>query len=75
MLARDSMWALDATHLVRDTGGRAIEAEEIVREAAKVGAEIVWMQPGASSEEGIAEAKKLGLRVIADGPCVLKELP
>ncbi len=54
---------------------RPIEAEEIVRQAAESGAEIVWMQPGASSEEGIAEAKKLGLRVIAGGPCVLTELP
>lgn len=49
--------------------------ERIVAEAAAAGAETVWMQPGAESEEAIALARELGLEVIAGGPCVLVDLP
>jgi predicted CoA-binding protein len=46
---------------------------EIVREAAELGCLPCWFQPGASSPEVIAEARRLGVPVI-DGPCVLVEL-
>jgi uncharacterized protein len=45
--------------------------EQVVREAAAVGVEHIWMQPGAESDEAIRVAKSLGLSVIAGGPCVL----
>jgi predicted CoA-binding protein len=45
--------------------------ERIVEEAADVGAEFVWMQPGAESQKAIATAQRLGLEVIADGSCFL----
>ncbi len=45
--------------------------ERIVEEAARHGIKNIWMQPGAESDEAIAKAEALGLRVIANGPCVL----
>lgn len=45
--------------------------EQVVEEAAKLGIDWIWMQPGAESPEAIAKAEGLGLRVIAGGPCVL----
>ena len=49
--------------------------ESVVEDAAEIGAEIVWMQPGAESDAAIARARELGMQVIAHGPCVLVELP
>jgi predicted CoA-binding protein len=46
---------------------------EIVRQAAEIGRPPCWFQPGASSDEVLAEAARLGVPVI-DGPCVLVEL-
>ena len=46
---------------------------EIVRAAAEIGRPACWFQPGASSEEALAEAARLGIATI-DGPCVLIEL-
>lgn len=46
---------------------------EIVREAAQLGLLPCWFQPGASSPEVLAEARRLGVPTI-DGPCVLVEL-
>lgn len=46
---------------------------EIVREAAEIGRPPCWFQPGASSAEVLAEARRLGIATI-DGPCVLVEL-
>ena len=46
---------------------------EIVREAAELGRLPCWFQPGASSQEVLAEARRLGVPAI-DGPCVLVEL-
>ena len=46
---------------------------EIVRQAAEIGRPTCWFQPGASSDEVLAEAARLGVPVI-DGPCVLIEL-
>ncbi|HWQ08026.1 MAG TPA: CoA-binding protein [Holophaga sp.] len=45
--------------------------EQVVEEAAKAGAEFVWMQPGAESPEAVRKAEALGLKVIASGPCYL----
>jgi uncharacterized protein len=45
--------------------------ERVVEEAAQVGAEFVWMQPGAESPEAIRKARSLGLKVIANGACYL----
>lgn len=45
--------------------------ESIVEEAAQVGIQRLWMQPGAESETAIARARELGMSVIAGGPCVL----
>ncbi len=48
--------------------------EMIVQQAADVGADFVWMQPGAESDHAIELAERLGLRVIAGGPCLLVEI-
>jgi predicted CoA-binding protein len=44
---------------------------KVVEEAAALGINQVWMQPGAESAEAIARADELGLNVIAGGPCLL----
>jgi len=49
-------------------------SEQLVREAAAAGVKHVWMQPGAESAAAVAEAERLGLSVIADGPCLLVAL-
>ncbi|MEM1452880.1 MAG: CoA-binding protein [Planctomycetota bacterium] len=48
--------------------------ESVVEEAAEMGAEVLWMQPGAESPNAIRRARQLGMEVIAGGPCVLVEL-
>jgi predicted CoA-binding protein len=48
--------------------------EQIVLAAAAAGIENVWMQPGAESPHAVAEAERLGLNVIAGGPCLLVAL-
>jgi uncharacterized protein len=48
-------------------------SEQIVRDAAEIGRPPCWFQPGASSDEALAEAARLGVPTI-DGPCVLIEL-
>lgn len=45
--------------------------ESVVDEAARLGVEFVWMQPGAESAVAIERADERGLRVIAGGPCFL----
>lgn len=45
--------------------------EQVVKDAAAAGAQFVWMQPGAESDEAIRAAEALGLQVIAGGPCYL----
>jgi predicted CoA-binding protein len=45
--------------------------ERIVQDAAEVGAQLVWMQPGAESARAIEIAEQRGLDVIADGSCFL----
>jgi predicted CoA-binding protein len=46
-------------------------SEQVVVQAAAAGAEFVWMQPGAESDEAIRLANEKGLKVIADGSCAL----
>jgi predicted CoA-binding protein len=48
--------------------------ERIVREAAALGIEHVWMQPGAESETAIELAQQAGMNLLARGPCVLVAL-
>lgn len=48
--------------------------ELVVEEAARAGADRVWMQPGAESARAVARAEELGLEPIAGGPCVLVAL-
>jgi predicted CoA-binding protein len=48
--------------------------ESIVEEAARLGIQHVWLQPGAESEHAISRGTELGLNLIAGGPCVLVAL-
>ena len=48
--------------------------EKLVEEAARLGIQHVWMQPGAESDLAISRARELGLSVIAGGPCLLVAL-
>ena len=45
--------------------------EHVVEAAAAAGVRMVWMQPGAESNEAIRKAEALGIEVIAGGPCFL----
>jgi predicted CoA-binding protein len=45
--------------------------ETIVAQAAEVGIQHVWMQPGAESERALDLGDELGLNVIGDGSCLL----
>ena len=45
--------------------------EQVVEAAAATGVRMVWMQPGAESNEAIRKAEALGIEVIAGGPCFL----
>jgi uncharacterized protein len=45
----------------------------VVADAADAGARIVWMQPGAESDQAVRLARARGLEVIADGSCFLVE--
>lgn len=44
---------------------------EVVRQAADLGHRMLWMQPGAESDEAVALAEERGLEVIHGGPCLL----
>jgi len=48
--------------------------EQIVQEAAAAGVANVWIQPGAESPAAIEQAERLGLNLIAGGPCLLVAL-
>jgi predicted CoA-binding protein len=45
--------------------------ERIVEEAAAAGVARLWLQPGAESRAALERAARLGLAVIAGGPCLL----
>ena len=48
-------------------------SEWVIEQAAALGIERVWMQPGAESIAAIARAEAAGMSVIADGSCILVE--
>ncbi len=48
--------------------------EGIVEEAAQLGIQHIWMQPGAESERAVELAQQAGLNVIWGGPCILVTL-
>jgi predicted CoA-binding protein len=48
--------------------------ESIITQAAQLGIQHVWMQPGAESEKAIDLAERSGMNVIAGGPCLLVAL-
>ena len=45
--------------------------EKVVEEAAALGVEFIWMQPGAESAAAVKKAEDAGISVIADGSCFL----
>lgn len=46
----------------------------VVEQAGQLGIKNVWMQPGAESDAAIGCAERLGMNVIAGGPCILVAL-
>ena len=48
--------------------------EKAVEVIGRLGIAHVWMQPGAESDDAVAQAQDLGLNVIAGGPCILVTL-
>jgi uncharacterized protein len=45
--------------------------ESIVHQAGELGIQHVWMQPGAESDAAIELARRFGMNLIAEGPCLL----
>lgn len=45
--------------------------EHVVKEAADLGIQHIWMQPGAESAEAVRRAEESGMNVIAGGACLL----
>ncbi len=48
--------------------------EDIIEKAHRIGIQFIWMQPGAESPKAIADCKKYGINLIAQGPCILVKL-
>ncbi|KAF9583268.1 hypothetical protein BGW38_009863 [Lunasporangiospora selenospora] len=46
--------------------------KSVLEEANKMGIQHVWLQPDVDSPEALAFAKETGLKIIAQGPCVLE---
>ncbi|KAG0053824.1 hypothetical protein BGZ83_000368 [Gryganskiella cystojenkinii] len=46
--------------------------KSVLEEAHQIGISRVWLQPGAESAEAIAFARQNGLKILAEGPCVLE---
>ena len=45
--------------------------EHVVQQAAALGIRHIWIQPGGESPQAIQLAERLGLNLIAGGPCLL----
>lgn len=45
--------------------------ESVVDDAITAGIQYIWMQPGAESQRAIETARRAGIEVIANGPCIL----
>lgn len=50
-----------------------VRAETTIREAASLGCEFIWFQPGAESDEVISLSESLGLKVVHHD-CVMQRL-
>ena len=48
--------------------------EKVVAEAVELGIQNIWLQPGAESDQAIAQAEAAGVNLIAGGPCLLVAL-
>ncbi|KAJ2452780.1 hypothetical protein EV183_002678 [Coemansia sp. RSA 2336] len=48
-------------------------SESVLREAAGLGVQHLWFQPGSEPPNMTALAKELGVQVIGNGACILKE--
>jgi predicted CoA-binding protein len=46
---------------------------QVIQDCVAAGVKRVWFQPGAESEDAIAQAEAAGLAVIAYGPCAMVE--
>ena len=57
---------------VVDIFRRSEDVPDIVEDAIKIGAKVVWMQEGVINEKAAAQAKEAGLSVVMD-KCMLKE--
>jgi uncharacterized protein len=51
---------------------RSDAVTDIVDEAIKMGAKVIWMQEGVVNEEAAARARQAGLKVVMD-KCIMKE--
>lgn len=45
--------------------------QKVISQAADLGVDYVWLQPGAENERVIQRAEQLGLKLIHSGPCLL----
>lgn len=68
----DSLSSLPVIPEVVDMVVPPNRGERYVEEAAKLGVEFIWFQPGAESEELVQKAEDLGLKVIYN-TCVMLE--
>jgi predicted CoA-binding protein len=68
----DSLSSLPVVPEVVDMVVPPTRGEKYIEEAAKLGVEFIWFQPGSESEELIEKAKNLGLKVIHN-TCVMLE--
>jgi len=67
--ARPSLSAVDVPVDVVDVFRPPDEGPAIARAAAAIGALVLWLQPGAESDEAVAAAEDAGLTVVA-GHCM-----
>lgn len=47
---------------------------KIVDQAIKKGIQNIWIQPGAENQTAIDNCRKNNINIIANGPCILREL-
>ena len=67
-----SLISIDEQVDIVDIFRRSEESDNIVDEAIKIGAKVVWMQEGVENEKAAAKARDAGLEVIMD-MCMMKE--
>jgi predicted CoA-binding protein len=64
---RASLSEIDEPVDVVDVFRPAREAEDVAKEAAAIGAKVLWFQPGTSSPEGAKAGDDAGMKVVAEG--------